>query len=180
MGLRKLLTGLLPAAAAVLGGCADADGPAVAKTYDRGEIVESLFFSASRQGAVLAHVHGNPFGGDHGVLAEAVHANMADAILGRVVRFTDDATAVEQPQNHIVVVFGAPKGQSGHKLCEGKLPQTQPPAEPGRVDVRAVFCADGELLADAEGWAKRIEGTDDPRFQRLMYDLASKLIVQRS
>lgn len=180
MGLGKLLKGLLPVAAAVLSGCGNADGPAVAKTYDRGEIVESLFFSASRKGLVLAHVHGNPFGIDERVLIEAVHKHMADAILGRIVGFTDDPAAVEQPNNHIIVVFGAPPGQSGHKLCQGILPEPQPAAEQGRVDVRAVFCADGELLADTEGWAKRIEGADDPRFQRLMYDLADKLIVQRS
>jgi hypothetical protein len=125
-------------------------------------------------------VHGNPFAIDDGALADLVHGVMAEAIIGRPMRFTDDAGAVEQPNNHVIVVFGAPKTLSGHKLCEGLLPEPQPPAEPGRVEVRAVFCGDGELLADAQGWAKRIEGAADPRFRRLIFDLATRLIVDRS
>ena len=180
MGFGKLLKGLVPAVAAVLAGCGDTDGPAVVKNFDRGDIVESLFFSASRKGAVLAHVHGNPFGANDRVLAQTVHGVMAEAMIGRIVRFTDDVAAVEQPNNHVIIVFGAPLNQNGNKLCAGVLPETLAPSEPGRVDVRAVFCGDGELLADVEGWAKRIEGTDDPRFHRLMFDMTTKLLIDRS
>lgn len=180
MGLGKVLKGLVPAVAALVAGCGDTDGPAVAKTYDRGEIVDSLFFSASRQGKVLAHVHGNPFGRDERKLIDIVHGTMAEAIVGRVVAFTDNPAAVEQPGVHVIIVFGPPKAMNGRKVCEGQVPQTVPPAEQGRIDVRAVFCGDGDLLADAEGWAKRIESADDPRFRRLIFDLARKLIVDRS
>lgn len=180
MGFGKLLKGLVPAAAALLAGCGDTDGPSVVKTFDRGDVVESMFFSASRKEWVLAHVHGDPFGRGAADLETNVHTAMADAMKGRIVRFTSDASAVEQPQNHIIVVFGAPVNQNGDKLCSGVLPQTQAPTEQGRVDVRAVFCADGERLADAEGFAKRIDGADDPRFHRLMYDLAYQLILQRT
>ena len=177
MSFGKLIKGVLPALAAVLAGCGDTDGPAVVKTYDRGDIVESLFFSASRAGPVLAHVHGNPFGGDDRKLVDAVHTTMAEAIVGRPMTFTDDPSAVEQPNNHVIVVFGAPLNQNGHKLCAGVLPEVQAPREPGRIDVRAVFCGDGELLADAEGWVKRIDGIDDLRFRRLIFDLSSQLLA---
>lgn len=179
MSIGKLIKGAMPALAALLSACGDTDGPAVVKNYDRGEIVESLFFSASRAGPVLAHVHGNPFGIDDRALADTVHKVMADAVVGRPMRFTDDPAAVEQPNNHVIVVFGAPINQSGDKLCAGVLPEVQAAREPGRIDVRAVFCGDGELLADAEGWAKRIEGIDDPRFQRLIFDLSTQLLMER-
>lgn len=180
MGLGKLLKGLVPAVAALVAGCGDTDGPAVVKTYHKGEIVDSLFFSASRQGKVLAHVQGNPFGRDQRTLIDTIHGVMAQAVIGRVVAFTDDAAAVEQPGVQVIIVFGPPKALNGRKLCEGLLPQTVPPSEQGRVDVRAVFCGDGDLLADAEGWARRIDGPDDPRFRRLIFDLTRKLIVDQT
>lgn len=173
MAIGRLFKALVPAVAAVLAGCGEGDGPAVSLTYDRGEIVDSLFFSATKKGPMLVSIHGNPFAIDDAALATVVHGEMAAAVRGRVVAFTTDEASAPEPGTSVKVVFGAPKNANGNKLCAGKLPDlTQ---DPDIVRVRALFCSDDELLADAEGYVRRIGGADDVRFKRLMFDLGHAL-----
>jgi hypothetical protein len=160
--------------------CGGAPGPQVARTYDRGRTAESLFATAAASGPVWVRLNGNPFGAtapERTRLADVVRRAMADAIPGREVVFTGDPTRSIRPDYFVSVVFGPAPTFGGDALCGTEIPGPLPPRAPGRLEVRAAFCAEGEAMSEAEGRVFAVAGPDDPRFHKLMYHLASALLV---
>lgn len=173
----RLLIGLVAVSVLAGVGCEGILDTLVVRNSAKGGAVHNLFFSASRKGTVLARIYGDPFGGNRQALVAASLRGLSDGVTNRQVQFVDDATKVEQPQNHLVVVFGANPTVSGAELCSGSTPQTHPSATKGALSVRAVFCSSGESLSDVDGVGRNLTGPDDPKFSRLMFDVAYQLIV---
>lgn len=167
--LKAVAAGLVP----LLSACED--GPAVVSNYDKAEsLIQSTVTYANSKGPVLAEIHGNPFAIPPETLGTLVRGQMSAAIGGIKIKYTGEASETPQPGTRIIVLFGAPNTVSGHRLCSEPLP---PPAvSPDKLTVRGVLCSEGELLSDAEGWARRITGPDDPRFRRLIFDLTRMLL----
>lgn len=172
--------GLVLSVFGAVSACSNWKGPFVTETIDGDIVLDTLFSSAAGAGPVLVRVNGNPFGGDDRALETAMHAALADAVIGRVVTFTSDAKKSPQPQNNITVVFNPPLSADGTEWCRGAhLPPPAPMAD-GRLDVRMVFCASKERLGEAEGMVRDISGLSDRRFHALFFDLANLLLVQRN
>lgn len=175
----RLVVALIAVAALGGAGCEGLTDTLVVRSSAKGGAVHSLFFSASRQGTMLARVYGDPFGGGgQRAVIDASLRGLSDGVTNRQVRFTDDAAKVEQPQNNIVVVFGAKPTVSGAELCSGAVPETRRSDTKGALTVRAVFCSSGESLSDVDGVGRNIAGPEDPKFARMMFDVAHQLVVR--
>lgn len=177
MKLTHMLMALAAAAVLAGAGCEGITDTLVVRTTAKGGVVHSLFFSATRRGTMLAKVYGDPFGGGERAVIDASLRGLADGVSNRVVRFVDDAGAVEQPQNLLIVVFGARPTVSGAELCSGVVPESRPSEVKGTLTVRAVFCSSGESLSDVEGVGRNLSGPEDPKFRQMMHDVANQLLV---
>ncbi len=174
MGLRKLFAAAASAATAALGACEE--GPAVVSNYDRGPLVWSVLVDASKNGPMLARVHGNPFSLPDADLAALIHERMAKAIGERKIRYTSDPGEAPRPGARVAIVFGAPKDMNGDRFCQGRAPELAP--EPERITVRALFCSEENLLSDAQGWVKDVAEPTDKRFAILISSLTHTLLAE--
>ena len=173
MGLKTVLTAMAAGIVPLLAACED--GPAVVSNFVKNDkILESSLTYAGAKGPVLAEIHGNPFAVSPGLLSETVYREMSASIGGRKFAYTGDPSAAPAPDLRIILLFGAANTVSGDRLCEGPLPT--PAVSPDKLTVRAVVCQRGDLLSDAEGWARKVTGPDDPRFKRLIFDLTRALL----
>lgn len=171
--LRWLAAGIAPIVAAC------ENGPAVVGNYDKGQaLIHSTLTHAGKDGPILAEVFGNPFGMEPAAFGSLVRDRLPDGVMGRVLTFTGNENQAPSPNIRIAVVFGALTNVPGRRLCEGNPPELT--FNPDKLTVRAVLCADGELLSDAEGWARNLEGPNDRRFRRLLGDLARALLTPRT
>lgn len=177
MGLKDMLKAAAAAVVPLISACED--GPQVVSNFDRGgSMIESMVAYASAKGPMLALVRGNPFGGSEADLANTVRTRMTESVGERIIRYTADENEAPHPNIRILILFGAPGTANGHRLCEGKIPTLA--VNPDKITIRGVLCADGELLSDAEGWSRKVDGPDDQRFERLLFDLTRALLKPKS
>lgn len=167
--LRWLAAGLAPLIAAC------EDGPSVVSNFNKeASLIQSVLTHASTGGPVLAEIHGNPWGLEEPAFARIVLDRFSEAIQGKVITYTTLEREAPHPNIRVIVVFNALEALPGHRLCEGRMPEVQ--FNPVKMTVRAVLCADGDLVSDAEGVARNLEGPNDRRFRRLVGDLARALL----
>ncbi|MBL6958679.1 MAG: hypothetical protein ISR52_06845 [Rhodospirillales bacterium] len=173
----KKAFGFLASVLPALAGC-DEQPSSVVNNFDRQpEMTWSSMISASSKGPVLATVHGTALGMAEGDFADTVRGLMSGAIQERRIKFTGDEGAAPSPNIRLTVLFGAPKTASGNKICAGQLPDLSQPED--RITVRAVFCIDGDLYSDAEGWVKDVKSADERRFQQFIFDVMTNLFRER-
>ena len=157
----------------LLSACDSGNGPAVVNTFDRGGVWEHVIY-AGKSGPILVDIHGNPFGIADEMLADNVLLHMTNAISRRVLHYTANEAEAQAPGIKVVLLFGADKTANANRICQGKLPSVQP-GEGDKIDVRAVFCSDDQLMSDVEGWIKGVTGPDDKRFKVLIGDVTRQL-----
>jgi hypothetical protein len=159
-----LLVGLL-----ALAGCDD--GPSVVAGMPQGGIVKSTLTYIHARGAVLTEVYGDPFNATGGDVAGKVIAAVQGSIQSPLLKFTGKPAEAGIGNATFRIAFGYPTGTQTYHLCDQDVPELEA-RDDEKITVLGVFCLDGELLADAEGWVKNIDGIDDFRFRQLISQLA--------
>ncbi|MEO5337559.1 MAG: hypothetical protein H7841_11790 [Magnetospirillum sp. WYHS-4] len=170
--LRWLAAGLAP----LLSACEN--GPSVVSNFSKGQaLIDSVLTYASKDGPILAQVLGNPFGMEEPLFGNLVRDRLPDGVMGRVVTFTGRESEAPHPNIRVIVMFGGLTAMPAHRLCDGRHPELS--FNPDKLTVRAVLCADGDPLSDAEGWARNIQGPNDRPFRRLLGDMSRALLQGR-
>jgi hypothetical protein len=167
---RRLVSFGAAAIAALTSACED--GPATIPGGWRSAAVWSTMVHASAQGPLWLDVHGRPFGGD-GDFKDKVAAAMTNQLIGRQLAFTARRDQVDKPEFRVVLAFNAPATADPRDLCAGQI-ATAAQAD-DKVTVLAAFCDKSGLLSSVQGWVAKVEGADDPRFRRLLGQVARDL-----
>ncbi len=135
----------------------------------------SLVYAAAA-GPVLVRVSGDPFGRGGGQLGRVVAAALEAEMTGLPVRFTADPGQAPRPEFRVVVAFDPVPSATPGEVCAGTAAWAP---RSGRLTVLAVFCGTGEVLASATGRTAAVTAPDDPRFGRLVGQLAHALFDQQ-
>jgi len=134
------------------------------------------FVYASSKGPVLVEIHGNPIAPRPVEdLAQMVLEEMKSSVVDRVVSFTVYPEEAPLPNIKIIALFDGAATQSGAKLCEGRAPSAAEP-EREKINLRLVYCSDGERMSDVQGWIKRPENLDEARLRKLIWHATSSLL----
>lgn len=168
--LKRLVSFGAAAFAALTSACED--GPATVPGGWRSAAVWSTMVHASAQGPLWLDVHGRPFGGD-GDFTAKVAAAMTDQLVGRRLAFTARRDQVDKPEFRVVLAFNAPANADPRDFCAGQIATAALAGD--KVTVLAVFCDKSGLLSSVQGWVTKVEGADDPRFRRLLGQVARDL-----
>lgn len=175
---RRLLRSLLPLAAmATLAACDE--GPATVTPYMHAAGTLDFLAAATRnEGPLYMEIDGAPFTAEGDGLEARLIAVMERAVQARVLRLTTDQEAAEDPRFRLVVVFNPPGKGELQAFCAAQ-PEGGPPQAEARIDLRAGFCRGDDLLAAVDGWVVDASGSDDPRFEQLLYQVARDLFARR-
>ncbi len=158
-----------------LGACADAvlvqDSPGPRHAYFDGD-----FEYATRDGAVVTEVAGNPFAMPKDRFDAAVRRLMYGQTEGLPVSFVErPASGKTDPAYKVVVAFNALPWVSGFELCEkGSLTPTRTGG--GELNMAIAFCIGDSLKSDTSGFTSAVAGPDTPRFARLVRQVTLALI----
>lgn len=173
----RLLRPLLPlAAVAALAACDE--GPSTVTPYMHATGTLDFLAAATRnEGPLYLEIGGTPFTAEGDGLEARLIAVMERAVQTRVLRLTTEQEAAEDPRFRLVVVFNPDKGEL-LAFCTAQ-PEGGPPLDAARVELRAGFCRGDDLLAAVDGWVVDASGSDDPRFEQLLHQVARDLFARR-
>lgn len=157
-----------------LAGCGGAvvvqDSPGPRWSYFDGD-----FEYATRDGAIVTEVVGNPFQMPKDRFDAEVRRLMRNRTLGPPVEFVAGATPGKtDPLYKVVVAFNALPNMSGHELC--KRGTGTPTRAGGVLDMAVAFCIGDSLKSEASGHTAPVAGPDAPRFAKLVRDVTLALI----
>ena len=172
LGLVMALPGLFLAAC-------EGEAPKTVIHFKRNELVESLFVYASKEGPVLAEVHGAPFPSRENETVEAVLGAFSRAVTWRKVAFTNDRLVATRPGIRVVVAFNAPVSTDGRALCRGEIPAAGQASAGGEIRMQAVFCSKDELISEVSGKIKSVSSPEDKLFEKLAEQVARDLLDHR-
>ncbi len=172
IGLILGLPGLLLAAC-------EGEVPKTVVHFKRTELVESLFVYASKEGPVLAQIHGTPFPSRENETVEAVLEAFTRAVTWRKVAFTNDPLIAIRPAIRVVLAFNAPASTDGRSLCRGEVPEFANDTAGGEIRVQAVFCSKDEMVSEVTGRIKMVSGPGDKLFVKLAEQVARDLLDHR-
>jgi len=132
------------------------------------------FFSGSGQSEFLAVVWGNPFNAEQ-ARTDAVVLKSVDQAFNRAnYTFSTNPTNVDPLVPYVAVLFNPNSVSSGLPCSD--LTALQPPrAASGEVRVHAALCRGGAPLTGARGFVAEVSDPNDPRFEKLMYQIAVEL-----
>lgn len=126
------------------------------------------FEFATRKGAIVTDVAGNPFGMNQRQFADIIRNTMRGqvdvATKADFVASGNDATA---PPYRIVVAFNPPPRIDNFDLCKQR---TETPSLTGTRDlkVRMAFCFGDTLKSGSAAWLSDVSSLEDPRFADLV------------
>lgn len=163
--MKMTLRVAMAAVASVATGCGmvsvqDSPGP-------RGSYFDGDLDYATREGAIVTIIAGNPFGGSKAQFDATVRQLMKGQNRGVPADFVAQPGARTDPLYKVVVAFDLAPGVSSRRMCEspGGL-QTRP--QPGRLDMRIAFCIGDEWKSGTEGTVRGVSGLADARFGELV------------
>ena len=130
---------------------------------------------ATRNGNIVTHVAGNPFGGDQTAFAAAVRKMMYGQTAGRPFEFVAQADEKSATPYNVVLAFNAPANIDGHDLCaSGNKTATTPAGATLRAAI--AFCEGDHLKSDAFARAGNITGLNDERFRSLVEQITRSMV----
>lgn len=170
--------GALSLLALGLGACANAvlvlDSPGPRHAYFDGD-----FEYATRDGAVVTEVAGNPFAMPKERFDTEVRRLMYGQTEGLPVSFVERPTSGKtDPTYKVVVAFNALPSVSGFDLCEkGSLTPTR--TDGRELQMAIAFCIGDELKSETSGFTSTVAGPDAPRFAQLVREVTQALIPRQ-
>lgn len=166
---KRLVSFGAAAIAALTSACED--GPSTIPGGWRSAAVWSTMVHASARGPVWLNVHGQPFAAAD--FNDKVAAAMTNQLVGRQLTFTARRDQADKPEFRVVLAFNVPANADPRDLCAGQVATAAQPGD--KVTVLAAFCDKSGLLSSVQGWVAKVEGVDDPRFRRLLGQVARDL-----
>ncbi len=147
------------------------DSPGPRHAYFDGD-----FEYATRDGAIVTEVAGNPFAMPKQRFDDAVRRLMDGQTLGPPVTFANGPTPGKtDPHYKVVVAFNAPPGVSAFDLCR-KGAATPTRGTGGEVNMAIAFCIGDDLKSDTSGFTSSVAGSGAPRFAQLVREVTLALI----
>lgn len=173
------LSGLVAILALTVALAACDEGPATNTRFMHPSGSLDFLAAATRnQGALYLEVSGQAFPGLPNPQSDLA-ATIGTAVQSRVLTLTTDATAAEDPNAKLLLLFNAPAATAVLSICEE--PATGGPARSdGRVEILAAFCNGKRLVSAVNGWVEEADGPTSPRFQQLIKQTARDLFKSRA
>lgn len=124
---------------------------------------------AGASSAVFVDVRSSPFPqGAPATAAKVAEVLTEGSYFGRV-RFSEDASAAEQPHFRIVVAFDTPASLPPQSLCGSGLQALPAAPAAGVLTLHMAFCAREETLSAAIVTSPSARGLDDRRFSEAVH-----------
>ena len=136
-----------------------------------------LVAATRNEGPLYLEIDGDPFATGE-ALGPVVTTAMEKALQRRVLHLTTEQDAAEDPAFRLVLVFNPTSGGELQAFCS-RQPVSETAKSAERIELRAGFCRDDDLLAAVDGWVEEATGPDDPRFAQLMQQVARDLFARR-
>jgi hypothetical protein len=169
----KLLTAL--AALAVLSGCDE--GPSSNLSSTTTPDVWSFVQATGASGPLLIDIRGNPFNAPDRLVAAEVEKAVGGTFTEPWLRFTSDPELAASKDTRLVWLLDPEAGFNADAVCAGELP---PLGASRRVtELRAVFCHRGRPLSAVHGWMRLPETGGDPKWRKLISQMARQLLTGR-
>ncbi len=132
------------------------------------------FFAASAvSNEIRTRIWGQPFAASEEETERVVLGAMRRGFNNDGFRFSTAPAAQARYRPYVTVLFNGPLYGRGFVCSE--LPTAQPAPAPGRVRVVAAMCRGNTPLTSAVGELASVESADDPRFVKLMNEVARKV-----
>jgi hypothetical protein len=128
-------------------------------------------------GPLLVRVHGNPFREPEEMLSREVVRAVSDTFTEPWLQFTDRESDAVRTDMRLIWLMDPREGFNADEVCAGALPA--PDAGRRVMELRAVFCHRGRPLSAVHGWMRRPESAADPRWRRLISQMARQLLSGR-
>ena len=137
------------------------------------------FEYATRNGAIVTEVVGNPFAMPKDRFDTEVRRLMYGQNEGLPVSFVErPASGKTDPAYKVVVAFNALPRVSGFELCEkGHLTPIRTGA--GELEMTIAFCIGDSLKSDAMGYTSTVASPESPRFVELVHEVTLSLIPRQ-
>ncbi len=133
---------------------------------------------AIHRGAIVAEVGGNTLSMPKDDFAKLVRGHLYGALDGPDIDIVPTDTKHTVSPFKIVAVFDAAPRVGAEEICRsGAAVPTE--VVKGRTRLDLVFCLGTDLKSETAGVAWGLSGTDDPRFLKLIRDVAITLIPQQ-
>jgi len=130
---------------------------------------------AGRKGAIETVIAGNPFGVDKARFDAHVLSRMQGQTRALDTEFVPAAGPRTDPLYRTVVVFDMAEFVDPDRMCRDGLSVPTHPQR-GTVRMAIAFCEGDRAKSDAYGIAKRVNGIDDPKFDRLVRETTYVMI----
>jgi hypothetical protein len=174
MAWPRTLTTLLTAAVALIG-CDE--GPSSNLSFTSTPDVWSFVTAAGATGPLLVDVRGNPFDAPDGMVATEVTKAISATFTEPWLQFTSDPERAASKEMRLVWLLDPQSGFNADAVCAGELPALG--AARRVTEIRAVFCHRGRPLSAVHGWMRRPETGSDPRWRKLISQMARQLLTGR-
>lgn len=170
--IRGSLVSLVVLAGAAAG-CADT-GVVLSPTSFYGAYTPTVLNYSATSGGMLVEVVGNPFDVPKSDLERSITGSMSGYQYGPHVNFITTPGEGFRSPYRIVLVFDPTRGYTESKLCRDS--GTIQPGTGDVVKVHAALCAGDQPLTGVSGQVAKVTGPDDPRFRRLISQIAMNLL----
>lgn len=133
----------------------------------RGGYYDGEFDYASRKGAILTVIAGNPFGGSKFEFDNFVRGHMYGQNRELLADFVASQTERTSPPYKVVVAFNKGRSISPNEMCA--KPQSIPIVqEKKELRINIAFCYGDTAKSDTSGYAQNVSGIAHPNFASLI------------
>lgn len=136
---------------------------------------EGAFEYAAKDGSVNAVVLGSPYPGAGEGVPALTAATMKGATRGAEVDFMPVAWTEPDNAYRVVVVFNGRAPFVAEDLCRN-APGVGTVDAPARTTMDIAFCQGNHLISSARGYTAPLTGSQDPRYRRLVREVALAMI----
>lgn len=136
---------------------------------------DGAFEFATQSGKINTYIAGAPFSTVGGSYKFSITSMMYAATFGRKVNFVATKPNTEKYGFHIVVAFNVVNPLGVDDICQDA---TQIKSQPNlnTTSMLGVFCQGGYPLSYANGYVSGLTGSADPKFARLVREVALAMI----
>jgi len=140
--------------------------------------VPSLFTYAAADREMTTVVIGDPFGIDKADFGRAVTDAMQNRNRGARTHFTTTPSDNARPDYRVLMIFDPVANPGQRTVCrDAETLETR--ADDDRVTLRTVFCYRDEALSEARTTVAKMDGPDEPAFERVVANNTWRLIPHR-
>ena len=144
----------------------------------RGNNAIAQLDQATRRGAILATIIGNPFQGDKKAFDARVLRQMSGQNRGKPAAFVAVTDRRTDPSHKVVVVFNAAAGVTSGALCRnpGGIASRH---YAGTLTMSIAFCHGGNAISGAAGHVTDLKGAGDTKFATLVSTVTRVMVLPK-